>query len=99
MGSVLSEMWRRLRSAWRSWRRTPLRRDVVDAGMRQEEPEDVSDSEGEYTENAEREVDTGAAREKTEQADEDGGGCWPVEAECVRAQPPDRAGRPWGPDR
>ena len=45
MGGLLSEMWRRLQSAWRSWRRTPPR-DVVDAGIRQGELENGCNSEG-----------------------------------------------------
>ena len=92
MDSVLSEMWRRLRSAWRSWRRTPPPRDVVDAGIRQGELENGGNSKGGWLEKGVREVDTGAAQEKAEQGGEDGGGCRPVETEpCGVEAPDDRA--------
>ena len=83
MGGLLSEMWRRLQSAWRSWRRTPPQRDVVDAGIRQGEL---------CLEKGVREVDTGAAQEKAEQGSEDGRGCRPVKTEpCGVEAPGDRA--------
>ncbi len=92
MGGLLSEMWRRLYSAWRSWRRTPPSRDVVDAGIRQGEPENGGPSEGGCQEEGVRDVDTGAAQEEAEQGGEDGGGCRPVETEpCGVEAPSDRA--------
>ena len=92
MGGLLSEMWRRLHSAWRSWRRTPPPRDVVDAGIHQGELENGGNSVGGCLEKGVREVDTGAAQENAEQGGEDGGGCRPVETEpCGVEAPSDRA--------
>ena len=91
MGGLLSEMWRRLQSAWRSWRRMAPPRDVVDAGMRQGELEDGGNSEGGCLEKGVREVDTGAAQQKAEQGGADGGGSRPVETEpCGVEAPGDR---------